>query len=336
MLFALMRSSTAPTESPPLMSLPKRQEVFERYERLVVEHTDEPHEVPSKGDGISAALRNYFRFRVALEALDSVLRERYSDARSPVAVIDYGAFPGTFDKLIRQIYRESLAVTLAGLGFTAAFQDACTAKGITSLDYPDIDQSDLSTSELPATGQGSFDVFLSLNVIEHFLYPTHLLDLANRMLKPDGALIVTTDNISTFSNARRLLAGESSGDHLLRSHLFFRGSHRPHMRIYSKSELMWLLRYAGFRVLQHRYFDARGKEYRVRNHRIERKAIGWSMRFHDVLCRLRPHFSDHHLLTARKSIPFEELDGLRPGPTDSDQEWLELRRWPGMSDPRVS
>jgi hypothetical protein len=108
------------------------------------------------------------------------------------------------------------------------------------------------------------------------------------------------------------------------------------MRVYSRSELSWLLNYSGLKMVLHHYFDHRANQYRVVNGRISRRKRPLRARILETISRAVPHFQDHHLVVAEKAIPFPELSELRPRPTSSMQEWIQLRSWPGISDPRLS
>jgi len=304
--------------------------VLEEFDALVAGYRDEPHEVSVKQDGISSPLRNYYRYSVVLELFDRTLS---SAALSPARLLDFGAFPGSFDRILKTIYGQAVSITVGGLGFDGNFLEFCGRHELELLAISDVDRPD--PPPVAGVAEEKYDLFLALNVLEHFLYPANLLDLANRVLKPEGALVLTTDNISTLNGALNLLRGESNGEHLLKSHLFFRGSHRPHMRIYSRSELLWLLNYSGFRLSRHQFFDCRAKQYRAVGSRVVRGRQLAGVRLNELLSLAVPHFRDHHLILARKAIPFPELDGMRPAPTESAAEWARIRQWGGIRDPRL-
>ena len=62
-----------------------------------------------------------------------------------------------------------------------------------------------------------------------------------------------------------LYNGTSPNIHPIRSSLFYRGPWRPHFREYSKDELYFYLKYCGFRVLKHEYFERLQGDYYLKN-----------------------------------------------------------------------
>jgi len=81
---------------------------------------------------------------------------------------------------------------------------------------------------------GSFDVVLASHLIEHLNAPFPFLTEVNRILKDDGALFITTPNISGFQ--ARLFKGR------WRSAIF------DHLYLFSKRTLRKILKKAGFKT----------------------------------------------------------------------------------------
>ena len=52
-----------------------------------------------------------------------------------------------------------------------------------------------ASAESPPFGDNLFDAILALDVIEHLYKPEQMLQNAHRMLRPGGALIITTDRV---------------------------------------------------------------------------------------------------------------------------------------------
>lgn len=90
----------------------------------------------------------------------------------------------------------------------------------------------------------SFDVVLFCEMIEHMLMdPLATLRQIHRVLRPDGALILTTPNVARIDNVLRLLHGANLYD----PYSGF-GPYGRHNREYTRHELHLLLEFAGFDV----------------------------------------------------------------------------------------
>lgn len=86
---------------------------------------------------------------------------------------------------------------------------------------------------------GRFDVVYSRGVVEHFIDPSMVLDIATSYLKPDGYLITTVPHLKGFwGNTDRRLAGFSE---------------YPYVRM-DLADLWTAHRLAGLRVVQSGYF----------------------------------------------------------------------------------
>lgn len=89
-----------------------------------------------------------------------------------------------------------------------------------------------------------FDVVLFCEIIEHLLVnPVAVLKEIKRILKPNGALILTTPNVSRLENVSKMIAGANIYDPYSGY-----GSYGRHNREYNKHELYLLLNYLGFSI----------------------------------------------------------------------------------------
>jgi SAM-dependent methyltransferase len=89
-----------------------------------------------------------------------------------------------------------------------------------------------------------FDVVLFCEVIEHLLMdPLHVLHEVNRVLKPDGVIVLTTPNVARLTNVLALLNGANLYDPYSGY-----GPYGRHNREYTRHELHLLLGFAGFDV----------------------------------------------------------------------------------------
>lgn len=87
---------------------------------------------------------------------------------------------------------------------------------------------------LPGLQDASFDLVVMLEVIEHIVNAEHLLAEVRRVLKPGGALVLSTPNFAWLYNRLRILIGQLSHDE------------GYHYRFFTRASLGRQLRSAGF------------------------------------------------------------------------------------------
>ena len=106
----------------------------------------------------------------------------------------------------------------------------------------------------------SFDIILSNQVIEHVCNTDLLLREIYRILKPDGYTIISTNNMSSWTNIVALLFGKQpfpnhTSDEILTGRLLSRDERLPaasfaHRRIFSFPALSGLLKYHQFKIIE--------------------------------------------------------------------------------------
>ncbi len=94
---------------------------------------------------------------------------------------------------------------------------------------------------------GSFDLVLACEIIEHFVAdPMHCLLECRRVLRDGGTLLITTPNIASHTAIGRVLQGCEHPN--LFPQYSRQASHRPHVHEYAPYELAMALRDAGFEL----------------------------------------------------------------------------------------
>jgi len=94
---------------------------------------------------------------------------------------------------------------------------------------------------------GEFDVVIFAEIIEHLLMdPCKVLREIKRVLRPGGALIITTPNVARLENVARLISGENIYDPYSGY-----GPYGRHNREYNRHELVSLCVYEGYDVPSH-------------------------------------------------------------------------------------
>jgi len=88
---------------------------------------------------------------------------------------------------------------------------------------------------------GHFDVIIFSEVIEHLIFPEKALQELKRVLRADGAIIITTPNLLVFSNRMRMLFGVFE----YKDFTFFE---RGHIHFFTVDSLKKAIAQEGFRL----------------------------------------------------------------------------------------
>jgi SAM-dependent methyltransferase len=112
----------------------------------------------------------------------------------------------------------------------------------------DVDLFDAERDRFPY-GDGSFDLVIAGEIIEHMLYdPMHLLLESRRVLAEGGHLLITTPNVGGITSVAKTLDGHDNPQVFF---LYKRPGGEPevgHMREYTAHELGEIVKAAGFEV----------------------------------------------------------------------------------------
>jgi SAM-dependent methyltransferase len=119
-------------------------------------------------------------------------------------------------------------VGIEGLGEAA---DSATSRGIPTI------VADLA-STVPLESE-KYDLVLCVDVLEHLLDPTHCVEEARRILKPNGLLVVNVPNHFTLSGRLRIILG--SGIDSIKFFPQRADWNYPHVRFFRHSSIVELL-----------------------------------------------------------------------------------------------
>lgn len=129
-----------------------------------------------------------------LKFLNTVQQNRTKKLR----VLDIGCGNGSLSYLVAKQGCEVIGIEDSASGVATASKNFPECKFIYASVY------DLPYSEL----EGSFDVVISAEVIEHLQFPRELIRAAKKCLKPNGSLILTTPYHGYLKNLVMSLTGK--------------------------------------------------------------------------------------------------------------------------------
>ncbi len=162
--------------------------------------------------------------------------------------LELGSNPYFTTQLLQEFTR--LNLSLANY-FAPELADAV----VQEVSFRDFKSGDVSSVQLKSNhfnieeeqfpfSNGEFDVVLFCEIIEHLhMDPVTVLKEIKRVLKPNGALILTTPNVSRLENVAKMIAGANIYDPYSGY-----GPYGRHNREYNKHELYLLLDYLGFSI----------------------------------------------------------------------------------------
>jgi len=166
-------------------------------------------------------------------------------------IADIGSYFGNFSLLFSQNGYEVTAVdSYSQYGSTLQpVINLLKSNGVAVRDF-----SELGTS-LEKLPPESFDVVISMGVIEHIPHtPRLFLEAVNRILRPGGLLIIDTPNLGYLYTREKLSRGESIFCPLelqYETALPFEGHHRE----YTQQELLWMLKRIDHELLDLQMFN---------------------------------------------------------------------------------
>jgi len=93
-----------------------------------------------------------------------------------------------------------------------------------------------------------FDVVVASQIIEHLRNTDGFLKEIKRVLKPTGYAVISTPNLAAWHNILHLLLGKQPPVATVSDDMFPENEAHGHLRVFTKSELIKLLRFHGFRI----------------------------------------------------------------------------------------
>jgi SAM-dependent methyltransferase len=173
---------------------------------------------------------------------------------SPI-VMDLGAFPFAIDSAIRD-YLKAPGRVIAVVSDLPRDHWAAevNARGI-ELAYTNLDplvkpnrDNPQRTDRLPAD-DNSVDLVVFTHVIEHLYHPMMILRECFRVLRPEGRLLISTDNAFMLRGLIRLIQlDDFLHDPVEETAAMTYSSWRGHVRYFSEPDLRAMVKAAGFRI----------------------------------------------------------------------------------------
>lgn len=231
------------------------------------EYAPLPEEVtrPAEGfaPGATWARRHAPRFFRALRAIAP-------EVQPGALLLDIGTYPGSFPRLVRACYGKTVQIAACGLPGTHEFLGGLARDDVDfrpcNLDPEVTSRAELpqglSLSDLPRGlpfAANSIDVITCMEVVEHLFSLRTLLMECQRVLRPGGALYVTTNNVMDRVGLLRIFRSSDTNldDRLEQTTIWSDDSSpwRGHVRFYSIKQLARVAAVAGLTVGRSGYFQ---------------------------------------------------------------------------------
>lgn len=169
------------------------------------------------------------------DPLLQLLSENVADKTS-YKILDLGSGDGSFSDLISRSGYSVTGVDVSSAGINAALSN-----------FPEVKFIQASIFDLPYDElEGRFDFVVSVETIEHLLYPRELLKAARKCLKPSGKVILTTPYNGYIKNLIIAFLGKTDKHHMS---LVDGG----HVKFFSVATLTQLLKQEGYDIIDFKF-----------------------------------------------------------------------------------
>jgi SAM-dependent methyltransferase len=226
-----------------------------------------PEEIAPPEQGFAAgtnfARRHSPRFFRGLRAIQEHMRPG-------ATLLDIGSYPGSFPRLVRACYGDSMKILACGMPGTHQFQGGLAREGI-EFQACNLDPEVYSKVELPKGmsledvprglpyPSGSIDIITCTEVVEHLFSLRTLIMECQRVLAPGGILYITTNNVMDRVGLLRIFCSQDTNlDNQIDQTTIWSQESSPwrgHVRFYSAKLLAEVGARAGLAVRRVSYFQ---------------------------------------------------------------------------------
>ena len=206
-------------------------------------------------------------------------------------ILEFGSLPPILTTVLSRAGYEVCGLDLK----PERFRSAIDAESL------DIRKLDFETQPLPFE-DGEYDAAVFNEVFEHLrINPIFTMREVHRVLKPDGVLLLSTPNLTSWKGWYFFAAqGRLAPDVYNEFAKLERLGHMGHVRVYSVGEVTRFLHKLGFEV-------------EVVIHRGEfQSPVRWKKWMGDAFLRLFPRLRTSFSVVARKPAPVPEAGGASP------------------------
>jgi SAM-dependent methyltransferase len=215
-----------------------------RFEKRFMEfiESDSTNEQTSSNLGLADEWKWYlmqhmWRYKIYLSSIPL--------SPEPLRILDIGT---THFTLFLKEYCPSYEISTCDI--TSLFHDKCKARDI------HFAKVDLSTEPIPFPND-HFNIVIFAEVLEHlFTPPTRIMKEIYRILQPSGKLTLSVPNIASLSHRVRLLLGISPLQPPDRQMTPTPNTGYPHLREYTMSECVNILKNCGFSIEKKKFLNA--------------------------------------------------------------------------------
>ena len=161
-------------------------------------------------------------------------------------------------KIILSMLEENPKARFLDLGCSIGDFTIEIAKKIRTSKIFGVDETEYINSRIPIYiadlnkgvpfGDEEFDIVVASQVIEHLWKPQVFLREIYRVLKPTGNAIISTPNLAAWHNVLYLILGKQPEPAKVSDEMYPEHEKPGHLRIFTKSELLKLLEFHGFRI----------------------------------------------------------------------------------------